>query len=74
MSAFSKIATATKAIAATVLSVVAVPLGLVGRPVTSVCHRLFPENETVTAANHAMQAASMLPLVLILSSENYSPP
>ena len=74
MSAFSKIATATKAIAATVLSVVVVPLGLVGRPVTSVCHRLFPENETVTAANHAMQAASLLPVYLVIRGGNYSPP
>ena len=70
MSAFSKTAMAT----ATVLSVVVVPLGLVGRLGTSVCHRLFPRNKTVTAANRAMQVASMLPVYLVIRGENYSPP
>ena len=71
MSVFSKFA---KIIAAAVLSVVVVPLGLVGRLGTSVCHRLFPRNKTVSAAHDVMKIASELPLVIILSGENYGPP
>jgi hypothetical protein len=63
-----------KVVAGAVASAVLVPVALVGRPVTSVCHRLFPENETVTAVHHATQIASLLPVYLVLRGENYSPP
>ena len=63
-----------KLIAGAVASEVLVPLALVGRSVTSICHRLFPENETVTAVHHATQIASLLPVYLVLRGENYSPP
>lgn len=71
MSVFSKIA---KVAGAVVASAVVVPVGLVGRIGTSVCHRLFPRNKTVSAAHDVMKIASELPLVIILSGENYGPP